>query len=208
LRKVIFGAVALALVLGAPQLAFAKKPPTFTPCTLGDITAAAQACVGWDDGNLDGGSPADNIATAADLNKLLNVSTFTATNFTVLKDLTTFDGNAAKNTVDFGRGLYGETVVSFHVGGAGKSGVGYESTAFYEFNAGNIVGGLQSFVFNIQGLSNARLYSTGAYQTCTSNCGGGGGAVPEPAAWALMLAGLSGIGAVARTRRRNLAVAG
>jgi hypothetical protein len=171
---------------------------------LSDITSAAQACSGWYEGNLDGGSSTDNTDTADVLNTLLKVSTFTSSNFTVLKDIPTFNSNSATNTVDFGRGLYGETVVSFHVGGAKKSSVGYEGTAFYEFNAGNIVGGLQSFVFNIQGLSNARLYSTGTYQTCTSNCLGGGGAVPEPATWALMLVGLGGIGAAARTRRRNL----
>ncbi len=32
--------------------------------------------------------------------------------------------------------------------------------------------------------------------------GDGGGGVPEPAAWAMMLAGFAGIGAMARRRRR------
>jgi hypothetical protein len=45
---------------------------------------------------------------------------------------------------------------------------------------------------------------TASFPTVT---GGGGGGVPEPAAWALMILGFGGIGAVLRQRRRGLAAA-
>jgi hypothetical protein len=42
--------------------------------------------------------------------------------------------------------------------------------------------------------------------SCPNNGkGGGGGGVPEPATWALMLIGVSGVGAMMRSRRRALA---
>lgn len=216
MRNLVFGMATAALVISAPQLALAKgggggTGPTLGghACASGDITPGAQACTGWYTGNLDGGSPTDNADTAVALNTLLGVSTFTATNFTVLSTLSNLPGNSEPNAVDFSVPMYGETVISFHVGAAKGSptGVGYQATAFYEFDAGNLVGGLQSILFNIQGLSNARLYSTGTYQGCTGDCGGGGGAVPEPATWALMLIGVGCVGAGARMRRRDAIIA-
>jgi hypothetical protein len=245
-------AIALAVItLASATAAEAKKPTPVsnepaTLCKLSDITVGASGqaslCGGWYTGNLNGGSDAMNAASAADLNTMLGVTTYTAAFF---DDLSNF--KATGSVVDFTTALYGETIVSFHVGAAkGQSnGVGYESTAFYEFDAGDLVGGLKSLTFNLAGLSNVELISTGTYQQppctlncgpppCTENCGpppctidcgpppctldcgpppctglcGGGGeipGVPEPAAWALMILGFGGAGAMLRRRRAVLA---
>jgi hypothetical protein len=147
-----------------------------TLCKLSDITVGgggASGCKGWYEGNLNGGSLEMNTDAAVALNALLNVQTYTAGGLSSFQNFT-----AIGPTVDFGTPLYGETIVSFHVGGAKGSktvpAVGYESTAFYEFDAGDLVGGLASISFNLAGLSNAELWSTGSYQPpppCTTNCG-------------------------------------
>lgn len=210
--------IAMVLAMGVATAAQAKKPPPGPPppppgptlgstlCKLTDITAngaSATACAGWYSGNLNGGSPAKNADSAVALNTLLGVSTYTQQNLSFLQDM-----DVSGSTINFTAPLFGETIVSFHVGGSSGAGaVGYESTAFYEFNAGDLVGGLDSFTFNLKGLSNARLYSTGVYvpPVCTTNCGGGQQpGVPEPAAWALMILGFGGVGAM--LRRRGVAV--
>ena len=208
--------IAVVLAMSVASAAQAKKPPKDPPpagptlgstlCKLTDISPSASACAGWYSGNLDGGSAAMNADSASALDTLLGVTTYTAQNLTFLDDI-----DVSGPTVDFSTPLYGETVVAFHVGAAkGAGGVGYESTAFYEFNAGDLVGGLDTFTFNLPGLSNARLYSTGTYQppVCTLDCSGGGGqqpGVPEPAAWALMILGFGGAGAMLRRRRAAVA---
>lgn len=208
----LFVVAAAVLALGLPGAANAKKPdpPPFTPCLLSDIgPPAASACEGWISGNLNGGSPADNSGSATQLNLLLGVSTYTALNLNQLEDITANSASA-----NFATPLFGDTVVSFHVGGAGGTGigVGYQSTAFYEFNAGNLAGGLDIVTFNRGGLSNARLYKTGSFVPCTLDCGpppcthdcGPTPGVPEPSSWALMIVGFGGAGAVLRRRRGML----
>jgi hypothetical protein len=212
-NKLIMVAAAL-LALGSAGAANAKnpKPPPFTQCLLSDIgPPGASACQGWISGNLNGGSPADNAGSAVELNLLLGGITYTASNLNQLEDIT-----ATGATVNFATALFGDTVVSFHVGGAGGTGigVGYQSTAFYEFNAGNLIGGLDTIAFNLGGLSNARLYKTGSYvppgctidcgpPPCTHDCGTPGPGVPEPTSWALLILGFGGVGAVLRRRRED-----
>ncbi|KTE19570.1 hypothetical protein ATE67_12985 [Sphingopyxis sp. H050] len=161
-----------------------------TDCSLADISPAASACRGWYTGNLNNGSPADKADSLAALNLLLGTSN--PGPLTWLEDLTDLSGN----TVDFTTALYGDTVVSFHVGAAKgeDNGVGYQATAFFRFDAGNLAGGLNSFTLNRDGLSNARLYYTGRPVTSP---------VPEPATWAMMLFGFGVVGAGMRVRRRN-----
>ena len=160
-----------------------------TACQLTDITfnssGHAMACEGWYGGNLDGGNPTMNADSATDLNLLLGTS-FTAATLPDLQDLSSLSGT----TIHFSQTLTGITVFAVHVGAAdGAGGVGYEGTAFYEFNAGAGISS-NTIALNVPGLSNARLYETG-------------GAVPEPASWALMILGFGGVGAVMRSRRRS-----
>ena len=115
-----------------------------------------------------------------------------------LEDLSGLSGGS----VNFVTALYGQTVVSFHVGAAKgqATGVGYQATAFYQFDAGNIFGGLDLVGFNKAGLSNARLYSTGRFVPPP--------AVPEPATWGMMLLGFGVVGyAMRRRRSRSFAIA-
>ena len=101
----------------------------------------------------------------------------------------------------------------FHVGAANgqANGVGYNATAFYQFDAG--ASGLNTFTFARPGLSNARLFLTGSAPIIPPPCSGlncgssvfGSAAVPEPAAWALMILGFGGVGTMLRRRRMALA---
>jgi hypothetical protein len=175
-----------------------------TACSVGDISlpggGQALDCVGFYHNNYNGGSSAQDAATAVALNALLGTS-YTAATFPVKETM----GSLSGNTINFAATLYGMTVVSFHLGGANGSpgGVGYNATAFYLFDAGTA--GLDSFTFNRPGLSNARLYDTdGPPEPCVGNCGGVPG-VPEPATWALMIIGFGGAGALIRRRRGQLA---
>jgi hypothetical protein len=213
-RFMALAAVVLALATATAANAGKPPPPSgptlgATLCKLSDIGApAATGCEGWYAGNLNGGSPSMKADSAVALDALLGVSTFTGPTLTWLEDITT-----TGPSVDFATPLYGDTVVSFHVGGAGGTGigVGYDATAFYEFDAGNLVGGLDTITFNLGGLSNARLYSTGTYVACTVSCGPPPPpppGVPEPASWALMVLGFGGLGAMLRRERtRSMAVA-
>lgn len=190
LRSAIIAAASLAALCSAP--AAAAKPAGLTlgakSCGLGDIAPTASACVGWYEGNLNGGSAAMRADSAAALNALLGVNGFTASSLGFQEAL----GSIGGGVIDFATPLYGDTVFSVHVGAAKgqASGVGYQGTAFYRFDAGNLSGGLDTIGFNVAGLSNARLYSTGVFMP----------GVPEPATWAMLIAGFGVAGAALRRR--------
>ena len=85
--------------------------------------------------------------------------------------------------------MSGLTVLGVHWGNNGDS-TGRSITAFYLFN---LTGSSDTITLGNNGLgsSNAQLYATG-------------GAVPEPATWAMMLLGFGGIGfAMRRTRKES-----
>jgi hypothetical protein len=190
----------MALAAAASAFAFAAAPANAalvlgsTPCALGDISPTANACRGWYEGNLNSGNAGDKADSAAALNALLGVNTYTGPTLTWKENL----GSLSGDTVNFATKLFGDTVVSFHVGAAKgqDDGVGYQGTAFFRFDAGSL--GLDTFQFNRAGLSNARLYYTG-----NGGEGGGGGGVPEPATWGMMMLGIGLMGGVMRRRQRQ-----
>ncbi len=186
----------LLLKASATALAFTAMPANATlmlgntPCSLTDIVPTATSCAGWYSGNLNGGKPDMLADSAMALNALLGVNTYTSANLKWLEPIPSTSGNS----IDFATPLFGDTIFSVHVGGAnGSNGIGYSGTAFYRFDAGNLVGGLDSIGLNVGGLSNARLYSTGTYVT----------SVPEPATWAMMIIGFGAVGAAMRQHRRT-----
>jgi len=174
--------VSSAVVAGPAHAALVT--PT-TNCALTDISPTASACGGWYSGNLNGGSPAMKSDSADALNLLLGSNALTGATLTWLEDLSPLSGNS----INFAHMLYGDTIISVHVGGARgePTGVGYTSTAFFRFDAGS---GLDVLTFNRAGLSNARLYSTGTVP-----------GVPEPSTWAMMFLGFGVLGASLRNRR-------
>ena len=142
-------------------------------------------CSGWWSGNLDGGSAAMNTDAQTAIDMLPGISGFTGTGL--------FNGNfaASGNTITLPHALQpGIDIISFHVGGAaGQPGnVGGEGTAFFEVTVGSTP--VTSLTLNVPGLSNAEIWQDG-------------GAVPEPATWALMLFGVGAIGAAMRSSRRT-----
>lgn len=101
------------------------------------------------------------------------------------------DGLSGSHTVDFTTLLVGVSYVAMHFGND-QGGPG-NATAFYKIDAGSGIDKI-NLVYNAS--SNAVLYSTG----------GGGGGVPEPATWAMMITGFGLIG-VAMRRRSSALVA-
>jgi len=85
--------------------------------------------------------------------------------------------------------MTGETIFGIHFG---KGSVLGNVTAFYKFNAG---AGTTEIPFATQGSSGFVLYQTG-------------GTVPEPATWALLIAGFGLVGVAARRRARTNGVVG
>lgn len=187
MRK-LFYSLSLAGAMFAASSANAALVLGSTSCALGDISPAATACRGFYEGNLNSGNSTDLADTATAINQLLGTS-FTGTTLPIIESLPSLSGNS----VDFARPLFGTTVVGFHVGAARgqSSGVGYSGTAFYSFDAGNLVGGLNTFTFNRAGLSNARLFVTGTFQTP---------AVPEPSTWAMLILGFAAVGGAMRRK--------
>ena len=190
-------------VAAATTPAFAAKPvgnggggaPPAGPraCAFTDVSPTALGCSGFFAGNLLSGNGGDIAAQKSALGSIGLVWDGVFANVTKinsLNGLTTVDFSTA-NQNPMTR-LYGDTWVGFHFGNG--AGLGGNATAFYKINAGTT--GLASLLLTInKGSSGAVLYRTGVAP------GPGGGAVPEPATWAMMIAGFGLVGAGMRRRR-------
>lgn len=188
------GLGALGLVVAASP-AMASPPPSPTPgvCALSDITPTALKCAGYFAGNLLSGNSGDLTAqqtALASIDLVWNTADWATVDAT--KDN---DGDALG---EFGP-LSGLTWVAVHYGaGQGGPGVGIRGgvTAFYKFDAGAL---LNSFGINYPGsnggedgvISSVAIYKTGIPEDV----------VPEPATWAMLIAGFGVVGAAMRRRR-------
>ena len=179
-RNVMISTVAaVSMLAGAAHAAVAV-------CSVTDISPNAQACTGFFAGNLLSGSPADIAAQTAAL------ATLGFAWDGNLDNVEKIEGLGGSHTVDFAKLLTGISYVAFHYGN-GTGGPG-NATAFYRVDAG---AGIDQFTLAYNASSNAYLYSTGP----------GGGGVPEPAVWSMMIMGFGLAGAAIRRRRALGAVA-
>jgi hypothetical protein len=208
MRKSVFiagAAVAGAMVmsLGAMAPAQAATFATFEGgCSVGDISPTAGQCNGFYQGNLLSNSPHD----VADQTTALNALGLAGTAVIVEQHSS---ANTNDTLIDFNALLNGATYIGVHWG-AGAGGP-----------APDVHGGVTGF-YRLDLASNAQLdhifstfattnsgYALFSTQPCKGDCGVvviGGGA-PEPAAWALMLVGFGGLGALLRKRRAQIEMA-
>lgn len=197
LLAVLTGAATLALA-AMPSTALAAKGPAEGPrlCALSDITPNASDCAGFSGGNL-----LSNATVAQQQTALADIGFTWDGDFGAVTKIASLNG---ATTVDFGKTLFGDTFVGLHFGNG--AGLGGQATAFYKFDAGST--GIAGFLLGIaQGSSGAVLYSTGTAPVLPPIDGGGGGglgAVPEPATWAMLMIGF-GLAGTAMRRRGTMA---
>lgn len=192
-----FSTAALALPTVGPA------EPSIGGCAFAESLFGAPAvnCSGYYAGNvlsgsLPTGAVSTQIAALADLGITgLTPQTF---NFGGYPNISL---NGSSTALDFGTTMSGLTVIGIHWGNipdpnapanpAGSS--AHDYTAFIEFN---LASGTTSIpILNTQGISGAVLYGPG---------GPPPGGVPEPATWAMMIAGFGATGfALRRSRRRK-----
>ena len=208
MRRILITALAgAAIALAASPASAAGGPPdanpTDNPCTSGYAAAAggsdAIACEGYFGGNILQTNDAGAIQTAVDA---LLSSTPTDPNpqngyvplpYTYGGILETIDSlNSTTNIATFSALLSGQVIIGAHFGQNADPGAAGENsfTGFWLFN---ITTPTHSIVFDSAlGTSNVVLLQNT------------GGAVPEPATWAMMLLGFGGIGfAMRRGRKQN-----
>ena len=148
-------------------------------CSVVTFSVATIDCLGFFEGNLVAES-GPKLAEALGYTVQLDPN---ATSLITKYDL-------SGGTIDFGTTLSGPTVIGLHFGG-GRD--GFNGTAFWLLD---MPAGTESFTWSSevqQGISNAGLYGTG-------------GVVPEPATWAMMIAGFGLTGAAIRRRKTRVAV--
>ena len=202
-------ALSVSAAVLAPAPALAKKgdkgaaggnsggnaPATLPVCTLADLSIGASACSGFFQGNLLSNNASDLSAQASGL-AAIGLADWSGA---LVEPQINLDDNPL---VNFQTSLNGATWIGIHYGAGAKSPSPHTPggvTAFYRFDAGV---NLDSFTVPYGSASAARLYSTGPLLPTNTQ---GVTAVPEPAAWALMILGFGAAGAVLRRRRAAFA---
>ena len=179
-------ALAAAATFAAASPAQAALVSSGLGCTTTQVSPTASACVGWYWGQLLGGSPAMRTDAKAALALL-------GYNWTpnILSNTVQILGSISGNTIDFTAGtgiLSGKTVIGIHRGRAGQ---GTQSTAFFRWDN---LAPTDKITLNLGGLSSSTLFITTF------------SAVPEPATWLLMIAGVGLVGWQLRRRRQTVKV--
>jgi hypothetical protein len=146
----------------------------------------AVACAGYYSGNLLNGSAIDIANQQEAIASLPGDFVFDG-NWAALDPEFKIESLSNINQMNFGKTLYGSTVIGAHFGNvAGDAG---NVSVFWLFDFGS-AGAQFVALDDTQGFSNAVLYTTGV------------GAVPEPSTWALMLLGFGAVGGAMRAKRR------
>lgn len=151
-------------------------------CAATNVSPTASACSGWWAGNLlPEGGPITNDAKAA-----LALLGFNWDKVTIIQKISA--GNSA-GIIDFTGILSGKTIIGVHRGGNGTAGDPGNATAFFRWDNLSPTDKVQ---LNLSGLSSQTLYITTF------------AAVPEPATWLLMIAGVGLVGWQLRRRRQTV----
>jgi hypothetical protein len=173
------------LFLAQPAIA-SVTPPVASPCDQGLTTPDAIACAGYFSGNLIDGSPTD-IAKQQDAIATLPGDFLWNGNWGEV-DATKILSLTNGNQLDFGKTLFGQTIIGAHFGNV--DGPAGNVSVFWLFDFGTQ--GADFVVLDkIAGFSNAALYTTQSAQ-----------AVPEAETWAMMIVGMGAAGFAMRRRRR------
>jgi hypothetical protein len=181
------------LAAGAALAAFAAPAQAAVPlCSTSNISPAAVACTGFFAGQKLGGNPTSlqfqedqllALGLTIDLNPIFGT-------------LTNISGLSGAHSVSQSLMLYGNTWIGMHFGN-GTGGPG-NATAFYKLNAGSGLN-LNTLSWAYNASSDLIVYKTGAPVVLQP--------VPEPASWAMLIAGMGTIGVAMRRRKTAVSFA-
>ena len=181
--KLALRAAVAALALGIAMPASAALT-LVTACDPTRTNPDAVACAGYYAGNLNNNASEDDLNAALDA--LVGGGGFDPdVVFVDIEDTKDFFDETG-GVLTFDSALLGEQILSLHFGNA-QNEFGTDVTVLYLFNFANPT---SSIILGQDGFSNGILI--------------GGGAVPEPATWAMMLLGFGAIGYSLRRRRKAL----
>jgi hypothetical protein len=195
----MFASLALAIAAAPANAAkpIKEEAAVMPTCAVTDVAPTAIACTGFFAGNLLSGNPGNITAQTNGLAPLGLNWDGTFSNVTKINSL------SGATTVDFSTAdqnpltaIYGDTWVGVHFGAGAP--MGANATAFYKLNVG--LAGLQTILLNIAtGSSGFVVYKTDTSPPPPPPT------VPEPASWAMMIAGFGLVGAAMRRRKVALA---
>lgn len=177
------------LAAGAALAAISAPAQAVVPvCSVNDLSPAAVACTGFFAGQQLGGN-----------NKTFQEQQLAALGLVIDLDpifgsLLNISGLGGAHSVSNNVMLYGDTYIGMHFGN-GQGGPG-NATAFYKLNGGVNGFNLNTLTWAYNASSDLILYSTGNPPPPP--------AVPEPASWAMLIAGLGAVGFA--MRRKSTAV--
>jgi hypothetical protein len=187
--KLKYATIASALCLSLAVMATPAQAAltVVSPCDPALTNPDAIACAGYYSGNLINGSAEDIANQQEAIASLPGDFTFDG-NWDALDPEFKIEG-LVNGQIDFGVTLFGETIIGAHFGNvAGEAG---NVSVFWLFDFGTEGADFVS-LDDPQGFSNAVLYTTAP--------------IPEPATWAMMIAGFGLIGGAMRRRRSTATV--
>ena len=194
-RSLLKGLTALSVAAAGAAIstpASAANGDFIGGCDVSITNPDAMACQGYYSGNILNGSPTDITNQQNAIASLPGTFTWDGDWSGLVAAGNSIGSLTNTNQIDFGQTLFGQTIIGAHFGNI-QDNLGNDGnvSVFWLFDFGTT--GVDFVTLeNIRGFSNAALYTTG------------GGGVPEPATWAMMLLGFGAIGFAMRRTRRSV----